>query len=205
LSLLAAGLMTTVLLASRDAPGTVAEQRARLPPAAECGEDPVAGRWKSHQFYAKRKRWTVFTLEIRRDGGPKSNKLVGRIINHTWQGGADREQAGKCGPKQRERKQISMTAKGEVNGEAIRFEGTSWKLDRHICGPRRPFRYYLDRFTGKIDKKRQEFQSVNNDGGPMVNHPTVFRRIGCLSDPPPPDVKIKAPALLPKKKSGCGK
>lgn len=203
LTLLASTMVLCVVLASRQAPGTVAEQRARLPPAAECSDDPVAGRWKSHQFYAKRKRWTIFTLEIQRDGGPKSTKLVGRIINHGWDGDKDREQPGRCGPKQRTRKQISMTARGQVNNGEITFQGTSWKLDRHICGPRLKFRYYLDKFTGRIDPKRQEFQSVNNDGGPMVNHPTVFRRIACLSDPPPANLKIKKPALLPKNNSGC--
>jgi hypothetical protein len=40
--------------------------------------------------------------------------------------------------------------------------------------------YHPDHFTGTIDPQREEFQSVNNDGGRAVNDPMVFRRIGCV-------------------------
>src|SRR5690606_27968668 len=42
---------------------TVAEQRARLPPAATC-RDEVTGVWKSHDFDERFQDWTTFTLEI---------------------------------------------------------------------------------------------------------------------------------------------
>jgi hypothetical protein len=203
LALTAAALVAGVLLHSGVAPGTVAEQRARLPPAASCADDPVAGYWRSHQFLEKDRQWTEFTLEIHRVGN--GNLLTGKITNHTWRGGADREQPGLCGPEQPYRLRFSMTAKGEVDGENIRFEGTSWKLDEVVCGGRPVgLRYFLDRFTGKIDAKLQEFQSVNNDGGRMVDYPTVFRRIRCLSDGPTAEVKVKKPAFFPKSASGCG-
>ncbi len=204
LSLLAGALLACLLLHSRPAPGTVAEQRARLPPAASCEEDKVAGYWRSHQYLEKDRQWTEFTLEIHR-ASPTDKTLTGKILNHSWRAGPDREQAGKCDSNQRYRLRFSMPAKGEVkNNFDIRFEGTSWKLDEVVCGkPPRGLRYNLDRFTGKIDPKRQEFQSVNNDGGRMVNHPTVFRRVRCFSDGPPPNVKVKPPALFPKSSSGC--
>jgi len=204
LSLLASALLACLLLQSRQSSGTVAAQRARLPPAASCEDDQVAGYWRSHQYIKKDRQWSEFTLEIHRVDGDK-NKLFGKITNHTWRAGPDREQPGKCDSNQRYRLRFALTGKGEVKeGLNLRFEATSWKLDEVICGRKpRGLRYNLDRFTGKIDPKRQEFQSVNNDGGRMVNHPTVFRRVRCFADGPPPNVKVKPPALFPKGSSGC--
>ena len=66
--------------------------------------------------------------------------------------------------------------------------------------------YNLDRFTGKIDEEREEFQSVNNDGGRMVNHPTVFRRIKCdeHDDAPKASVEVKPPPIFPENSTDCG-
>ena len=204
LAMTAVAMGGAVLLATRPAPGTVAEQRARLPPPAVCGDDPVAGYWRSHQFLERDEEWTEFTLEIHRAGGPEESKLVGKIFNQSWQGGKDREQPGECGPDQLFRVRVSLEAQGEEKNGQILFEGTSWKMDEMVCGRfRGEFRYYLDRFTGKIDPDRQEFQSVNNDGGRMVNHPTVFRRVRCFADGPPPNIVVKPPALYPKDSSSC--
>lgn len=197
-------LVATVFLAPREAPGTVAEQRARLPEAADCGDDPIIGYWRSHQHYPNDRDWTEFTLIIKRVGGSET-ELTGRIENHAWKGGPEREQPGQCGPDQPYRLKVGMEAKGEIKDDVVRFEGTSWQLDEIVCGDKPMFwTYNLDRFTGKLDKKLQEFQSVNNDGGRMVNHPTVFRRIRCLDGPPKPSVDIKPPPLFPESSSGCG-
>ena len=92
----------------------------------------------------------------------------------------------------------------------MHFGGTSWRLTNVFCGPNPPFPdYNLDQFSGTIDPDLQEFQSVNNDGGVMVNMPTVFRRIQCFDAPPPPRVAVTPPPFFPKasvepEASGCG-
>lgn len=193
-----------MLLATRSAPGTVAEQRARLPAPAECGEDPVVGHWRAHQHYPKDRDWTEFTLIIKRVPGDES-QLSGTIYNHSWVGGPEREQAGECDAEQRYRLRVKMPAKGSIKDDIVTFEGTSWKIDEVICGHKPLGWYYnLDRFTGKIDTEREEFQSVNNDGGRMVNHPTVFRRIKCLDDAPSAKIDVKPPPIFPESSSGCG-
>ena len=202
LRLATVAMVAALFLVPSVAPGTVAEQRARLPPPAECGDDLVEGYWVSHQYIAADREWTEFTLEIHRKEGDE-NKLVGKILNQSWEGGAGREQAGKCGPKQAWRFRVSMTAVGTVTGDRIMFRGTSWKLDEMVCGTL-DFGYLLDEFTGKIEPDINEFQSVNNDGGRMVNHPTVFRRVRCFAEGPPPSVKVEPPPIYPKSSSNCG-
>lgn len=202
---LSLGLVSCMLLATRTAPGTVAEQRARLPAAAECGEDPIVGHWRSHQHYPDIDDWTEFTLVIKRVGG-SDGKLTGNIYNHSWPGGPTREQPGKCDQETPYRLRVAMEAKGEINDDVVKFEGTSWKVDEVICGVKPGGWYYnLDVFTGKIDTEREEFQSVNNDGGRMVNHPTVFRRIKCMEDEAPKaSIEVKPPPIFPENSSGCG-
>ncbi len=205
LRVLSIGLMSAMLLSTRTAPGTVAEQRARLPAAAECGEDPIVGQWRSHQHYPDINDWTEYTLVIRRAKGEKG-ALKGKIYNHSWPGGPGREQPGKCDAETRYRLRVAMEAKGEIKEDVVKFEGTSWKVDEVICG-RKPGGWYynLDVFTGKIDTEREEFQSVNNDGGRMVNHPTVFRRIKCLDEEAPKgSIEVKPPPIFPESSSGCG-
>jgi hypothetical protein len=197
LRLAALGLVATAMLLPRQAPGTVAEQRARLPPPATCEHD-VEGYWKSHAYNPMFRDWVEFTLEVRTVPA-KPGELTGRIVNHTWEGGPEREQPGPCGPQQSWRARIGMQAKGTYTGRDITFWGTEWKLDE-VVG----WGYNLDRFTGTIDPAIQEFQSVNNDGGRSVNEPTVFRRIGCFDSAPPPSVEVKPPAVFPaRRKGGC--
>ena len=184
------------------APATVAEQRARLPPPAEDCEDEVAGKWRSHSFWQGQQQWYIFTLEVHRVPGDES-KLTGVVYSHFWNGSPDEEQPPAC-RSGLNRQIVKMPAKGQVKDGVITFGGTSWKTHERACGHMFGS-YYPDVFTGRIDSELQEFQSVNNDGGPAVNVPTVFRRIGCAKPLlEPAKVKVKAPSFQPPaKQSGC--
>jgi hypothetical protein len=200
-STLLAGLSMT---APRRSPaGTVAEQRARLPPPAQC-EDAVTGTWKSHDFRPHREVWEVFTLEIRRKDG--SDALVGTIHNQFWYGGPEDSEPGPCeGVLHAE---VSMDAEGRVDGPRIRFHGVGqWRLDAVRCGDK-DGGYVLDDFSGEIDPERLEFQSLANDGIVAINEPTVFRRIGCLPEQASaPQVVVTPPSFYPppeERAGGCG-
>jgi hypothetical protein len=178
--------------------GTVAEQRARLPPPAECG-DSVVGTWKSHQYHPDQGQWTQFTLEVSRV--PDSpDQLTGFIRNHSWVGGATDEQPPPCRGDWRYK--VSMDARGTLTGDHVEFWGIDeWRLDAILCG-RMDFGYNLDHFSGDISQETQEFQSVNNDGGVAVNQPTLFRRIKCHSDIEP-ILDVEPPPFHPPS-LGCG-
>lgn len=163
------------------AQATIQEQRARLPPPAEC-QDTVAGRWKSHQYDPRFDDWTVFVLDVHRSQGDDT-RLEGTIETHHWEGGPFREEPGPCQAGLPEWR-VSMDAEGTVSdtGE-IRFWGVgAWRVDQVLCN-QGPGGYNLDHFSGQLDGERQEFQTLNNDGGRAVNEPTLFRRISC--HPPP--------------------
>ena len=196
------GLVACAFLLPGRAPGTVAEQRARLPPPAKCDKE-VDGVWKSHAYNKRYREWTEFTLEIH-EIKSKPGQLTGRILNHSWKGTPKVEQPGPCRGLLRYR--VSMPAKGTYKDGLVSFRGTRWKMDELVCGSSAGFWYNLDNFTGEVDFDLQEFQSVNNDGGRAVNEPTVFRRIKCFeAGMPDPNIKIKPPALFPKKRgAGCG-
>ncbi len=189
-------------LVARPAPATIAEQRARLPPPSECGEDPVTGIWKSHQYNPPFQDWEIFTLRIEREG--EDGGLRGTMTNHSWGGTPQTEEPPPCGPGRFEWI-VGMDAAGQVTGELdIRFQGMGqWRLDRLVCN-RGPGSYNLDNFSGRIDPELNEFQSVNNDGGRAVNIPTVFRRIRCLSDATQaPRVQPRPPDFYPRTEVGC--
>lgn len=193
-----------VWLPPRRAPATIAEQRARLPPPAEC-EDPVAGVWKSHQYDLQYRDWTIFRLDIRRVEG-SDTQLQGTITNHSWDAGPEQEEPGPCeaGLKQWI---VSMDGRGTLSADGrVLFGGVGqWRTDRVICVGG-PYRYNLDNFSGQIDFDLQEFQSVNNDGGRAVDDPTVFRRVSCHQAPPAPHVNPVPPAFYPSMKpSGCSR
>lgn len=206
LGLCALAAFVVLTAAPRRAPaGTVAEQRARLPPPAQC-EDPVEGIWKSHDYRAWRRQWTIFTLEIRRVDGTEN--LRGTIRNESWRGDADRTEPGPCEGELRY--DVSMDAEGRVHDGHIEFGGVGvWRLDAVLCGE---FigGYNLDVFTGPLDPEILEFQAVNNDGGVSVNEPTVFRRVECLPEAKAEETKVvvKAPAFYPPQEKvaggGCG-
>jgi hypothetical protein len=201
--------------APRRAPaGTVAEQRARLPPPAQC-EDPVEGSWRSHDYRERRRFWTMYTLEIRRIDG--TDRLRGTIANHTWVGAAEQSEPGACTGYDEELEfVISMDAEGRVDGNEIDFGGVGmWRLDQNRCGDYErsyglePRAYNLDHFTGTLDPELLEFQSIHNDGDGAVNEPTVFRRVACVEGAKveePAVVLVVPPAFYPpqEEQGGCG-
>lgn len=157
-----------------EAPATVQEQRARLPPPAACG-DMITGVWKSHGYDTVYGQWTMRTLDIHFVEG-STTLIEGTIGNHGWYGPPEQSQPGRC--EGLLRYEVSMDAAGSVVDGRVEFAGRGdWRLDALHCGDL--IGYNLDAFTGTIDAELNEFQSVNNDGGTSVNEPTVFRRVAC--------------------------
>lgn len=200
-------LIALICAAPRPAPATIEEQRARLPPAADC-LDPVAGVWRSHAWNEMYEEWNIFTLKIRRKAAG-SSQLTGTISNEAWYGPKTEVQRGKC--EGRLAYLVTMDGQGSVVDGEISFGGFGeWRLEKVHCSD---FwgGYNLDQFKGTIDPERLEFQSVNNDGGRFVNVPTVFRRVECLEekdeDEDGPGVAVTPPAFYPPESStneGCG-
>jgi hypothetical protein len=203
-SIIIIALLTAMIVRVPEAPATVAEQRARLPPAAEC-ESEIAGRWKAHIYSeATGYRWYIHILEIRHDPNDKT-QLVGEMTVDTWRGDPDdAEPPMPCQHRYRGK----SPAKGTfVDGQVV-FSAESFELVEEVCGSF--YGYNPDSFSGRIEPERQEFQSVNNDGGAAVNEPAVFRRIGCFDNndqPNKPAGPVTAPAFYPKRRSssagGC--
>ena len=185
--------------------GTIEEQRARLPPAAECDDEVVAGIWRSHSYNPRYRDWAVFTLSIRRVPEQPS-ELVGTITNHEWYGTPADEEPPPCGPGTGEEWTVSMDGRGHVSEDGqIFFGGVGvWRLDQIQCH-RGPGGYNLDQFTGVIDPSILEFQSVNNDGGRAVDEPVVFRRIRCapVQSAVSPAVNPVPPPFYPQLGGGC--
>jgi hypothetical protein len=199
-----AALLATMIVRIPEAPATVAEQRARLPPAAEC-ESPVEGKWRALIYSQNGQDWYEFTLEIHHD--PVDEKiLTGTILVDTWYGPEDKpEPPTPCTHRIKGKMKGHGTYPGGVDGE-VYFGGTEYEVVEEVCGY--SVGYNPDNFTGRIEPDRQEFQSVNNDGGVAVNEPTVFRRIGCFdnnNEPKQPEKDVKKPAFFPKRRStgGC--
>jgi hypothetical protein len=191
-------LLLAMIVRVPDGEATVAEQRARLPPAAEC-ESPVEGKWKAFIFSTATYSWYEYILEIHHD--PKDQEtLVGMIYVDAWTGTPDNPEPIPCN----ERIKGKMEAEGSFTNGEVRFTGRNFELTEVVCGNAPG--YNPDSFTGKLEPERQEFQSVNNDGGAAVNEPAVFRRIQCFEQDKPnkPEGEVKAPAFYPKKKSGGG-
>lgn len=184
--------------------GTIEEQRARLPPAAECDDEIVAGVWRSHTYSPQYGDWQIFTLTIRRVPG-QPNQLVGTISNHDWEGRPDEEEPPPCAEQSGNEWVVSMDARGSVTEDnRIFFGGVGrWRLDQVICRGG-PGGYNLDNFTGTIDPEILEFQSENNDGGRAVHEPHVFRRIRCppIESAISPSVQTRPPAFYPQL-GGC--
>jgi len=184
--------------------GTIEEQRARLPPAAECDDEIVAGIWRSHT-YSTTFGWNVFTLTIRRVAD-QPNQLIGTITNHEWDGSPTDSEPLPCSQQTGTEWIVSMDARGSVTADnQIYFGGVGqWRLDQTVCNAG-PGGYYLDNFTGIIDPAILEFQAVNNDGGYAVNEPAVFRRIRCppVESAQSPSVNPVPPSFYPDMRSGC--
>lgn len=192
--------VAALLVLPRLAPATVAEQRARLPPPAEC-DDPLTGTWKAHVYHPDRGQWTEWTLNLRRDEADRE-RLVGEIINHSWYGGAELTAPPTC-DRTRSHWVVSTDAEGYVSNGDIHVQGLGdWRLDEVICGPG-PGGYNLDHFSGALEHTLHEFQSVNNDGGVSVNEPTVFRRVRCLVGGEQPRLDLKPPPPFSPPSRGC--
>ncbi len=185
--------------------GSIAEQRSRLPPPAQC-EDPVEGEWKAHQYNEVWHQWVIFRLVIHRKPGSPT-ELVGKVHNETWRGRKSDQEPGPCNEFVPYRTRASMPdAFGTYRDGHVVFEATTFQFDGLVCG-KLPvgFGYRPDHFTGKLDEERQEFQSVNNDGGRAVNEPTLFRRVQCFDGPTRKlAVDITPPPFVPPERSdGC--
>src|SRR5512134_3043203 len=74
---------------------TIEEQRARLPPAAECADEIFAGTWLSHRYNPDFGDWEMFTLVIRRVPG-QPDAITGTISNHSWGGGPQHSEPPAC-------------------------------------------------------------------------------------------------------------
>jgi hypothetical protein len=199
------GVVLGAWLAPSAAQATVAEQRARLPPPAEC-EDPVEGIWRAHQYESNRGEWYIFTLEIHR-AKPGAPELTGTVRSEYWSGTPKDQEPPACNSGGYHFHHIvHMPGKGTLRTADVFFGGTSYTWEKDVCGTGHGG-YNPDRFTGTIDATIQEFQSVNNDGGAAVNVPTVFRRIHCFDEagpPPQPTVNVTPPRLFkPKARGGC--
>ncbi|MBL8680853.1 MAG: hypothetical protein JNK05_16860 [Myxococcales bacterium] len=182
--------------------GSIEEQRARLPPAAEqdagadCS-DPATGVWLGQQYNQRSRTWQRYRLDIRRRA-PGAAELVGTVRVHFWAGWYSHstpvtacEGAGQLAAE------VTQNATGRADGVSLAFGGNDWRTTQVFCQPPgTAVSYNPDRFTGSIDPSIQEFQSVNNDGGSAVNEPVVFRRIECASAPRPV-VVIQSPAAPP--------
>jgi len=200
------GLICGLTLLPSEAPATIAEQRARLPPPATC-QDPVAGVWKSHDYDSRHVDWTIFTLVIERVPGSET-ALVGSIENHTWYAEKGQSEPPTCAGNLEY--VVGMEAEGNFVDGAIYFGGVGqWRLDDIPCG-NFTMGYNLDNFSGVIDPDLQEFQSVNNDGGRAIDDPTVFRRVECseADQARKPTLVLDPPPFFPPEdeqaKGGCG-
>lgn len=149
-----------------------------LPRAAHC-RDPVAGTWRAHKYDPSDRSWIMFTLRIQRH---PDNRLHGGITARVWGLGPELSSPpGRCleDPSSLDYL-VTMDGNGMLSdGNRVRFSAIEARVARAYCRLA-GFSYNPDEFSGVIDAERQEFNSLNNDGGRDVNAPYVFRRIGCL-------------------------
>jgi hypothetical protein len=156
---------------------TVEGQRSNLPHAIVC-KDPVVGRWEALKYSPLQGNWVNFTLLVHRAAG---GVVQGTILSHTWSGGPFDTVAPRCTIGGYDMT-VSMQASGHAEPSgAIRFGASRYSIVAIRC-PSLDNLYAPDNFSGTIDRARQEFQSVNNDGANDVNAPYVFRRTGCLDE-----------------------
>jgi hypothetical protein len=189
-----AAIIAAMTIGAPDAPATVAEQRARLPPAAECGS-PVEGKWKAMAYWHD--HWYEFRLEIHEDPSDHA-QLSGMIYVDFWTGPkTSPEPPTPCG----RRIKGQMTATGTFRNGHVAIHGSDFVTTEAVCGD--AGRYNNDNFTGVLEPDRQEFQSVNDDGGDAVNEPVVFRRIGCFDNGrKDPGSAVTPPPFFPKRRDG---
>jgi hypothetical protein len=203
LRLLGRGLVGVILvgLCVKPAPATIAEQRARLPPPAECS-DPIVGTWRGLSWYPNHLQWYEFTLEVKRVPGD-DEKLTGTIFVHYWDGPIDNHEP--PSPCRGQRVKIHQPAEGFYRDGQVQFGGTSVINDEVICGGFSG-EYWVDVFKGKVDTDINEFNSVNDWNSSDFDEPTVFRRIKCTDESPLREQKgdVTPPAFYPKAKKSTG-
>jgi hypothetical protein len=195
-AIFAVAFVLALTLGVADAPATVAEQRARLPPPAEC-ESPIAGKWKALVYSFPTEAWYEHDLEIHQD--PKDpTVLTGMHYVDAWTGVPDKPEPTTCTQRQKGK----MVAHGTFLDGKVAFYSGDYELVQVVCGDLTG--YNPDNFTGRLEPERQEFQAVNNDGGMSVNEPAVFRRVACFdgSGPKARDPKVAPPAFFPKRRTG---
>jgi hypothetical protein len=201
----ALGMMAGVILFAANAPASIEEQRARLPPPARC-DDPIEGEWRGKKYETPYGNWFAVTLEVRR-AAPGSNLLTGRILARLWYATARDVEPPPCSRAILRDYEVEMPAQGVAEGHAIRFGASSYRIRAVHCG--RVENYNPDNFSGVIDPAIQEFQSVNNDGGRAVNDPMVFRRVRCFEPggrgprADTPAVIVTPPFMPPRRARGC--
>jgi hypothetical protein len=192
-------MLVMLIFGTREAPATVEEQRARLPPAAEC-TSPVAGKWKALVYQELSGIWYEFILEVREDDNNPAT-LKGEIFVDAWDGSAHTPEPPV--PCQR-RYKVKMPGSGRFVDGRFEFGGGRWELQEVVCGVFTS--YNPDHFSGQLEPEIHEFQAVNNDGGMAVNEPAVFRRIRCIDEKErkDPGSAVAPPPFFPKQRSsGC--
>jgi hypothetical protein len=139
------------------------------------------------------------TLVVRR--ATPGGALRGAIRAHYWRGDAAKPTPPACAPGGREATVLMTDATGRVDGQSIAFGATTYTVAAVACGPAP--RYAPDHYSGVVDPALLEFQSVNN-AGPMVNEPTLFRRVSCSTSLAQIGVGAAPPEYTPKRR-GCGR
>ncbi len=163
-------------------PGSIGQQRALLPRAVHCN-DEIAGVWRAQKYDPAYGDWMLATMHIHRGEG---TSLHGTIVVHQWDGGPFAIRPPLCGPDGFDFI-VDQPGEGFSRDRYLDFGARSWRLREMRCnGNVRLIQYRPDHFTGTVDPAREEFQSVNNDGGRAVNDPMVFRRIACIDEPARP-------------------
>ncbi len=175
--------------------GSIEDQRARLPPAAESDagadcSDPASGVWLGQQYNQRSRSWQRYELHVQRVA-PQSNQLTGEVRVHFWNGWYSHSTPLTDCSRPHLAAEVVQNATGTFDGSRLAFGGHDWRTSRIFCQPPGTrVTYNPDHFTGVIDPTIQEFQSVNNDGGSAVNEPVVFRRIRCAPSQSPPQPRV---------------
>lgn len=212
------GLLGAIALSPSLLFGSIEDQRARLPPAAESDagsdcSDPASGTWIGQQYNQRSRSWQRYELSVRRVA-PGSSQLVGEVRVHFWSGWYSHSTPQTDCSRNRLAAEVVQNATGTVDGLTLAFGGNDWRTSRVFCQPAGTrIAYNPDHFTGTIDTAIQEFQSVNNDGGTAVNEPVVFRRVRCgqsVAQPrvvvvPPPDLARAPTTSRPRPLFGCSR
>ncbi len=205
-SFVAAVVSVALLTFPKDSPASIEEQRARLPPPAEC-TDELEGEWLALTHSSTYDDWYQVRLTIKRTS-PGAQTVEGQMRVRFWFGDDNAMNPPPCTERRAQERVVIQPSLGTYIDNEVQFHAQSWSFAPESCF--KSGRYNLDNYSGRIDHKLHEFQSVNNDGGRAVNEPAVFRRVKCINGPDvlsptmSRPVDVKAPSFTPKRKWGCG-